>query len=123
MEEKIVYEITTALAEMKVYEDRCVLSNKKNAFTLLLTNKSRSGNSSGAYSSENAISFAKGDLEKMEQIYNYIDGRIREIKTQGTQGTSATSSADELKKFKELLDSGIITQEEFDAKKKQLLGL
>ncbi|MDD4510213.1 MAG: SHOCT domain-containing protein [Oscillospiraceae bacterium] len=33
------------------------------------------------------------------------------------------SSADELKKFKELLDSGIITQEEFDAKKKQLLGL
>ena len=37
--------------------------------------------------------------------------------------TSAVSSADELKKFKELLDSGIITQEEFDAKKKQLLGL
>lgn len=33
------------------------------------------------------------------------------------------SSADELKKFKELLDSGIITQEEFEAKKKQLLGL
>lgn len=34
-----------------------------------------------------------------------------------------TSNADELKKFKELLDSGVITQEEFDAKKKQLLGL
>ena len=33
------------------------------------------------------------------------------------------SNADELKKFKELLDSGIITQEEFEAKKKQLLGL
>lgn len=33
------------------------------------------------------------------------------------------SSADEIKKFKELLDMGIITQEEFDAKKKQLLGL
>ena len=30
---------------------------------------------------------------------------------------------DELKKLKELLDMGIITQEEFDAKKKQLLGL
>ena len=28
-----------------------------------------------------------------------------------------------IKKFKELLDSGIITQEEFEAKKKQLLGL
>lgn len=33
------------------------------------------------------------------------------------------SAADELKKFKELLDMGVITQEEFDAKKKQLLGL
>ena len=35
----------------------------------------------------------------------------------------ATSTPDELKKYKDLLDSGIITQEEFDAKKKQLLGL
>ena len=33
------------------------------------------------------------------------------------------SAADEIKKFKELLDMGIITQEEFEAKKKQLLGL
>ena len=36
---------------------------------------------------------------------------------------SSSSAADELKKFKELLDMGVITQEEFDAKKKQLLGL
>ena len=38
----------------------------------------------------------------------------------------ANSNADvisQLKGYKELLDSGIITQEEFDAKKKQLLGL
>lgn len=33
------------------------------------------------------------------------------------------SNADELIKYKELLDSGIISQEEFDAKKKQLLDL
>jgi len=33
------------------------------------------------------------------------------------------SNADELSKYKNLLDSGVITQEEFDAKKKQLLGL
>jgi hypothetical protein len=33
------------------------------------------------------------------------------------------SNADELKKYKDLLDMGVITQEEFDAKKKQLLGL
>ena len=33
------------------------------------------------------------------------------------------STADEIKTYKELLDTGAITQEEFDAKKKQLLGL
>ena len=33
------------------------------------------------------------------------------------------SAADEIKKFKELLDMGAISQEEYDAKKKQLLGL
>ena len=33
------------------------------------------------------------------------------------------SSMDDLMKLKELLDAGIISQEEFDAKKKQLLGL
>lgn len=34
-----------------------------------------------------------------------------------------SGNVDELKKLKELLDMGVITQEEFDAKKKQLLGL
>ena len=34
-----------------------------------------------------------------------------------------TNTTEELKQYKELLDSGIITQEEFEAKKKQLLGL
>ena len=38
-------------------------------------------------------------------------------------GNTQTSSAAQIKEFKELLDSGVITQEEFDAKKKQLLGL
>ena len=37
--------------------------------------------------------------------------------------TISSSDAEEIKKFKDLLDSGIITQEEFEAKKKQLLGL
>lgn len=36
---------------------------------------------------------------------------------------SSTSSIEEIKNYKELLDIGIITQEEFDQKKKQLLDL
>ncbi len=34
-----------------------------------------------------------------------------------------TDTPDDLIKLKELLDKGIITQEEFDAKEKQILGL
>ena len=37
--------------------------------------------------------------------------------------SNTVSDADELKKYKELLDCGAITQEEFDQKKKQLLNL
>lgn len=51
-----------------------------------------------------------------------IERQSHESATTITQ-TIPLSNADELKKYKELLDMGIITQEEFDAKKKQLLGL
>lgn len=37
--------------------------------------------------------------------------------------TTMISAADEIRKFKELLDCGIITQAEFEEKKKQLLGM
>lgn len=37
--------------------------------------------------------------------------------------TPAASGADEILKFKQLLDAGVITEEEFNAKKMQLLGL
>ena len=45
------------------------------------------------------------------------------LQTAAKTDTPALSTADELRKFKELLDSGVITEEEFDAKKKELLGL
>ncbi len=41
--------------------------------------------------------------------------------TETVQGHS--SAANEIREFKKLLDDGIITQEEFDAKKKQILGI
>ena len=69
-------------------------------------------------------------ISNRNEIYEEIkkilaDRQSKEVKASApvTNITQAQSSADELKKFKELLDSGIITQEEFDAKKKQLLGL
>lgn len=42
--------------------------------------------------------------------------------TQTQKGSSSVSYIDELKQLKELLDNGIITQEEFDTKKAELLA-
>ena len=39
------------------------------------------------------------------------------------QAVKENSPADEIRKYKALLDDGIITQEEFETKKKQLLGI
>ena len=50
-----------------------------------------------------------------------IDRQAKPLKNDLSE--SKSTNADELKKYKELLDGGVITQEEFDAKKKQLLGL
>lgn len=48
---------------------------------------------------------------------------VVQMKARTSSTTAVSSVTDEIKKFKELLDNGIISQEEFDAKKKQLLGL
>lgn len=46
-----------------------------------------------------------------------------EQQKQNNEAPRASSHIEEIKQYKELLDMGIITQEEFDVKKKQLLGL
>lgn len=51
------------------------------------------------------------------------NGRISSSKSANEPQTMNPSPADELLKYKQLLDCGAITQEEFDAKKKQLLNL
>ena len=90
---------------------------------------SHSGNN---FVSENSFIFSATlgtakykQLQKdMPGIYEDIRNRVNEAKdAQNTPVTAALSPAEELKKFKELLDMDVISQEEFDAKKKQLLGL
>ena len=63
----------------------------------------------------------KKDLEKLSLL---IVAKEEET-TQATVTPSPTTSipTEELIKLKELLDVGILTQEEFDVKKKQLLGI
>ena len=62
--------------------------------------------------------------DKMNNIITAADARPAAApKAQKTNNETTLGTAEELKTYKELLDSGVITQEEFDAKKKQLLGL
>ena len=69
--------------------------------------------------------------QNLMQILNPSAPEIREGQgnTNGNGQTAASQiippvgGADEIKKFKELLDAGVITEEEFAAKKKQLLGI
>lgn len=67
-------------------------------------------------------------LKNADAIYQVINNLLIErqqerSKTAPIVEVPKSDEADQLKKYKELLDMGIITQEEFDAKKKQLLGL
>lgn len=63
--------------------------------------------------------FNKEIPNKSEEIYNFIINRIRECKD--TIANKGVSQADEIIKFKKLLDEGIITREEFERKKQELL--
>lgn len=62
--------------------------------------------------------FNKEKVKESEEIYSYILQKISESKN---VKTSNNSNADEIIKFKQLLDSGVITQEEFNKKKQELL--
>lgn len=135
---------------IEVYEDKVILVNGGVEKTILMHNivavefKPCSGLSDGSllirtandvignssaeldktfFGMQPGVTFRKKGNEMASRINEYLNQKIAECSKQSTTIVQQTSAADELKKFKELLDSGIITQEEFDAKKKQLLGL
>ena len=67
-------------------------------------------------------------VENRDEIHRCVSKLLLERQNKTASVTTIKqeipqSNADELKKYKNLLDSGVITQEEFDSKKKQLLGL
>ncbi len=87
----------------------------------------RNGSFDAILEDENAIPIRKAAALYAKEILNFIEKRRAEIKQESKTAPAAVmtpiSVADEIKKFKELLDLGVITQEEFNAKKKELLGL
>lgn len=77
-------------------------------------------------SASGAIKF--GMVKNRDEIHSAISKLLVERQNKPVATTTIKqeipqSNAKELKNYKELLDMGVISQEEFDAKKKQLLGL
>ncbi len=82
------------------------------------------GGISAMINDENSIPIQPSMVAQAREIVEFIEKQREELTAPQTNTIiQQTSAADELKKFKELLDMGIISQEEFDEKKKQLLGL
>lgn len=63
------------------------------------------------YSAKNISNRLHDELDKLNRI------------SKSSISNAKVSNADEIKKYKDLLDMGAISQEEFDAKKKELLNL
>lgn len=66
--------------------------------------------------------FAKAINGKINEVIEEVKG-ISANKVEVNTTNNTTSVADEILKFKQLLDMDVITQEEFDIKKKELLNI
>ncbi|MDR1316034.1 MAG: DUF4429 domain-containing protein [Spirochaetales bacterium] len=84
--------------------------------------KESTGGAFAAATDENSFMFS-GQNEMAEKVRDYIEERVQAIKALPAAGSDAVSKADEIRKYKALADDGIISMEEFEQKKKQLLGL
>lgn len=65
--------------------------------------------------------YSKQEKLNVLTLKAFIDGQIRKNEVRNKIGDILTIEG--IRKYNELLNEGIITQEEFNAKKKQLLGL
>lgn len=81
------------------------------------------GSVSETVNDENSVLVNYKDVELAREIVAFVEERRAAIRNGAAAQSAQTSSADELRKFKDLLNEGIISQDEFNAKKKQLLGL
>jgi hypothetical protein len=72
-----------------------------------------------AMNSPNCVVFTKHEMEGAVKLKAEIERRVLESKVK--HKAAPISGADELMKFAELLKSGVISQEEFETKKKKIL--
>lgn len=93
-------------------------------FTIVGGNESQKG-LFAATKDENTIMFAGNNTYKeMLRLKKIVENRIQELHYPNPANVmSQERSLDQIKKLKDLFDSGALTTEEFTAKKKQILGI
>lgn len=72
---------------------------------------------------ENSVMFSKKQMPEFEKAKELIETQINSFHSIPSQQMPSSDVADQIKKLADLRDSGILTEEEFTAKKKQLLGV
>ena len=82
----------------------------------------------GCKKAGNIITFLKdyngfSFIEAIEHLASRAHIELPKLEEKNQNNKGSSSQADELKKFADLKEQGIITEEEFNAKKKQILGL
>lgn len=73
--------------------------------------------------SDNIVKFGADKFKVFEEAVRIGREAIREDRAQGVGSGTKDSYLDELEKLSQLKEKGIITEEEFNAKKKQILGV
>lgn len=118
--------------EKTIYYSDCIgVQFKQSKVTIgylqLETASSNGNNKASNFFSENTFTFDTTVIsnEIMIEVADYVKSRVDAAKKGGTISVTTNSNisvADELLKLKQLLDMGVLTQEEFNVQKNKLLA-
>lgn len=118
--------------EKTIYYSDCIgVQFKESKFAIgylqLETASSNGNNKYSNFFAENSFTFDETVIsnEKMIEVADYVKSRVDTVKKGGIAPASNNNNmsvADELLKLKQLLDMGILSQEEFDEQKNKLLN-
>ena len=119
--------------EKTIYYSDCIgVQFKQSKFAIgylqLETASSNGNNKHSNFFAENSFTFDTTVIsnERMIEVADYVKSRVDAVKKGGTvpipTNNNNVSVADELLKLKQLLDMGVLSQEEFDEQKNKLLN-
>jgi len=119
--------------EKTIYYSDCIgVQFKQSKFAIgylqLETASSNGNNKHSNFFAENSFTFDTTVIsnERMIEVADYVKSRVDAVKKGGTVSVSTNNNtvsvADELLKLKQLLDMGVLSQEEFDEQKNKLLN-